>query len=77
MEEVVCLFPFTGENPGQKTGGQEHHSCLATRSLPDISDFDIVRQGGAHVVRGPPQPGQPAPGDDRAEQGHRLWPGGC
>jgi len=32
MEEVVCLFPFTGENPGQKTGGQEHHSCLATRA---------------------------------------------
>ena len=30
-EEVFCLFPFTGENPGQKRGGTSHDTCLKTK----------------------------------------------
>ena len=30
-EEVVCLFPFIGENPGQKRGGSSHDTCLKTK----------------------------------------------
>jgi len=30
-EEVLCLFPFTGENPGQKRGGTSHDTCLKTK----------------------------------------------
>jgi len=30
-EEVVCLFPFIGENPGQKRGGSSHDTCLNTK----------------------------------------------
>ena len=30
-EEVLCIFPFVGENPGQKSGGSSHESCLKTK----------------------------------------------
>ena len=30
-EEVLCLFPFIGENPGQRSGGTSHDGCLKTK----------------------------------------------
>merc|ERR1711970_766052 len=30
-EEILCIFPFVGENPGQKTGGSRHDTCLTTK----------------------------------------------
>eukprot|EP00090_Calanus_glacialis_P013712 TRINITY_DN22367_c0_g1_i1.p1 TRINITY_DN22367_c0_g1~~TRINITY_DN22367_c0_g1_i1.p1 ORF type:complete len:587 (+),score=116.91 TRINITY_DN22367_c0_g1_i1:49-1809(+) len=30
-EEILCVFPFVGENPGQKSGGSTHENCLKTK----------------------------------------------
>lgn len=30
-EEILCVFPFVGENPGQKSGGSSHENCLKTK----------------------------------------------
>ena len=30
-KEVFCIFPFVGENPGQKSGGSSHEGCLQTK----------------------------------------------
>merc|ERR1711892_843661 len=30
-EEILCIFPFVGENPGQKAGGSQHETCLKTK----------------------------------------------
>jgi len=30
-QDVACIFPFIGENPGQKSGGSPHDSCLKTK----------------------------------------------
>lgn len=30
-KEVFCIFPFIGENPGQKSGGSPHDTCLKTK----------------------------------------------
>ena len=30
-QDLACIFPFIGENPGQKSGGSRHDSCLKTK----------------------------------------------
>ena len=31
LQEVSCIFPFVGDNPGQRTGGSLHKVCPSTR----------------------------------------------
>ena len=31
QQEILCVFPFVGENPGQKSGGSSHETCLKTK----------------------------------------------
>jgi len=30
-QDILCMFPFVGENPGQKSGGSSHETCLKTK----------------------------------------------
>ena len=31
FQDVFCIFPFVGDNPGQKSGGGTHDTCLKTK----------------------------------------------
>jgi len=44
-EDVVCLFPFTGSNPGQKSGGSSYFSCLSTKRGHTWCSVKVTQSG--------------------------------